>query len=383
MRRPKASPPGNFDSLLNTLTNAVGILLILLAVAQLGVGNAVDRIQREVKDTSNEELDAVEKRLTDARSAIAQNRQDLRTLEAAVPLDRKNLESHRKEIARLKLELSKFEETGSNVDAIQKQLDERQNAVKDLEAKIAQSERDAASLKARLEATPLPGPAPEAKIVTLPNPRSAPPNARPLEIVCQHGRVVPYNEQALRKIAQDRINKAESELKTADGIDCEALKALFEDDDIGNGFFRLKVVHDGKMPELVALHREDVGDTVEDIDKVTSLFRDTLRDVDRRQEWVRFHVFPDSFAVYLAARDVATRRLGMSAGWQPLEADFEHKLSLGLLAGVHCSGYKPTATDAKTPSPKTETKPQPPKPEPKPTDPAAPGASAVPNDDID
>ena len=44
MRRAKKSSGASLDSLLDTMTNVVGILVILLTVTQLGVGDAVKRI---------------------------------------------------------------------------------------------------------------------------------------------------------------------------------------------------------------------------------------------------------------------------------------------------------------------------------------------------
>ncbi len=369
MRRVQSPPPKNLDALLNTVTNAVGILLILLAVTQLGVGKAVDQIQQRADDVGRVQVKQTEKQLADSRAAVVRQKQELQKLEAALPAERKTLESQRKDIATLTTQLQKNEQVGDSLGEARKQLEDHQKALKDLEAKIAQSERDAAELSARLEKAALPSPPPEAKIVSLPNPRAAAPNMRAVEIVCHHGRAVPFSENALRKIAQDRIDRAASELRTPDGIDCGALQAIFEQDDIGNAFFRLKIVHDGKLPELVAIQREDVGDTAESVASVTSLFQDVLRAVDRRQEWIRFRVFPDSFETYLAARDIASRPaellpkekpqaaptetapkerrpwFGLSVGWQPYEADFEDRLSLGLPAGVYCSGYKPPAAE--------------------------------------
>ena len=44
MKRKKKESGASLDSLLDTLTNVVGILVILLSVTQLGVGEAVQKI---------------------------------------------------------------------------------------------------------------------------------------------------------------------------------------------------------------------------------------------------------------------------------------------------------------------------------------------------
>jgi len=77
-RRRRQSDDGNLDSLLDTMTNVVGILIILMAMTQIGVGDAVQRILREtdapLAEISDEavinkqaELDELEKTLKAVR----------------------------------------------------------------------------------------------------------------------------------------------------------------------------------------------------------------------------------------------------------------------------------------------------------------------------
>ena len=48
-RKPDDDDAGAMDSLLDTMTNVVGILVIVLVVTQLGVGDAVQRISESIK----------------------------------------------------------------------------------------------------------------------------------------------------------------------------------------------------------------------------------------------------------------------------------------------------------------------------------------------
>ena len=56
MRRKKKDDIGSLDSLLDTITTVVGILIILLIVVQLGAGSAVKRIVDEKKEENSIEL---------------------------------------------------------------------------------------------------------------------------------------------------------------------------------------------------------------------------------------------------------------------------------------------------------------------------------------
>ena len=53
---------GAMDSLLDTMTNVVGILVIVLVVTQLGVGDAVSRITESIK-VDPEEFEAKKNKL--------------------------------------------------------------------------------------------------------------------------------------------------------------------------------------------------------------------------------------------------------------------------------------------------------------------------------
>ena len=50
MKRKKRNTGGSLDSLLDTITTVVGILIILLIVVQLGADSAVKRIVEEKKE---------------------------------------------------------------------------------------------------------------------------------------------------------------------------------------------------------------------------------------------------------------------------------------------------------------------------------------------
>ena len=64
-RRKKSSSGASLDSLLDTMTNVVGILVILLVVTQLGVSDAVKRISANAPKISVEELEQVQQDAAD------------------------------------------------------------------------------------------------------------------------------------------------------------------------------------------------------------------------------------------------------------------------------------------------------------------------------
>ena len=86
-RRKKAL--GSLDSLLDTMTNVVGILVILLAVTQLGVGDAVKRIRGALVEVSSDEIAQLQaqtvdmEKLVEAQMQAAKEANDRREIDQA------------------------------------------------------------------------------------------------------------------------------------------------------------------------------------------------------------------------------------------------------------------------------------------------------------
>ena len=84
MRRKPAEETGNLDSLLDALTNVVGILIIMLVVALLGMSEAVKRITqaRELDEKVNvDHLLDKEKELEALKELLKQLEPDWRDME--------------------------------------------------------------------------------------------------------------------------------------------------------------------------------------------------------------------------------------------------------------------------------------------------------------
>jgi len=74
-RRPRADEERSMDSLMDALTNVVGILLLILIISSLGISAAVKKVVENLPEVSKEELEAMRvsrdrtlKNLTGART---------------------------------------------------------------------------------------------------------------------------------------------------------------------------------------------------------------------------------------------------------------------------------------------------------------------------
>jgi len=374
-KRKSASGPGSLDSLLDTMTNVVGILVIVLVVTQLGVGDAVKRIHKDISEISRQEYEEKLAKVDELKVKLETDKQNLKEIEASSEDDQKMKRFQTKQVELAKTDIARIQTSLADSTKRTKELDDTKKKVEELEKKISDGREEIAKIKAMLEDAPPVKKGPEATVVTLPDPRAAPKGATAVEFICQHGRVVRLDVDRLRKIAVERMQKSERQLTKQGAIDCQALKRMFDKEKIGNAYFRV-AIHVGKdKPSLIISHNPQSGDTTKKLNELGSVYRRVLRNIDRRKAFIRFRVFPDSFDTYLAAREVASS-MGIQAGWAPYHENFVHRVGLGLPGNVYCSGYTPPP-----PPPKPKKKPKP-KPKPKPANPAPP-PPPVPKDDID
>lgn len=376
MRRPKKAVGASLDSLLDTMTNVVGIMVILLTVTQLGVGDAVKRISKKII-IDPEEIERVEQDVAEAQRL----RDELiRQLKMLVHHNEKR-DDAAKELTLLKKQIA--DETANNramremhqskVDQVMAEARQQQDEAKalleqqeketdQLRQKINQQAQELAKLRALLAETPEPV-SPPAKVVYLPNPRPAPKEAKPFTMLCREGHVLPVLEEAIQKAAQLRVDFVIQRKRLgeneAQGIDAEVLGK--EVNRLGitdpTGDFDPQLIFHGRYPRLRLVPEPDAGETAEQIQRRGSRYQQTLRRLSPKDRYLQFIVWPDSFEAYLEARKVATE-MGFSAGWRAVGDSHEHIIALG---GPVRVGPPPKPQPKPKPSAKPK-KPEPPPP---------------------
>ncbi|QDU61470.1 hypothetical protein Pan216_23300 [Planctomycetes bacterium Pan216] len=356
-RRNNAGGGGaSLDSLLDTMTNVVGILVIMLVVTQLGVSDAVKRIKGFVDEITPDQLASAQSESERLKEMLAELKIDLEEAETDTADERVDLKDSQKLIEELKKDLAALKNISVDPNAIQKDVDKHQDQVAKLEKQINERQSKLASLKARLAKTPARGPDPEGKIVNLPDPRPAPKGASSVTFVCQGNRLMPLDSSKLREDTIELIGKAQRSLMKNNKIDCDKLVELFDRRAVTDTFFRVKMKIVGGLPYMVFEHRENRGDPLDNISKSTSVFQRRLRKIDPRKQYLRFLVWSDSYEAYLAAREVAAEK-GFAAGWVPYEEGAEYREGLGSKVKLTCPGYKPPKPQPKSdkPAPPTDT----------------------------
>jgi hypothetical protein len=359
-RRSKTSATGgNLDSMLDTLTNVVGILVIVLVTVQLSSQEAASRIAATAAKVDPEELAQLERDAAAAHDAAV-------AAAAALAREQAAAKNPGAEVARLETEAAAVErkarEAVEKAVAAEKKRAQEQEAAQraaaaaTAEAAKRQAERDKAAtvvkdLQARLANLPLPV-APPAKQVRLPDPRPAPDGAKELRVLCRDGRVWVVDMPTLQEPAKKRADYVVKRRKLdpdGDGWldDAKTFVEEFNESPVReDGFEMTLMISSGKWPQLVLTRMPGSGQPANEAIRSTSPLARALRRLGSDDHYVRFFVWPDGFEAYLQVREFVAER-GFAAGWEPVASPDEHRISLGRYA----IGKKPPPDAKSSPKP--------------------------------
>ncbi|MBI1311175.1 hypothetical protein GC176_07695 [bacterium] len=359
---------GGLDSLLDTMTNVVGILVLVLIVTQLGVSDALTEIKAN-SNVTQEDLNAAKQQLASlaqekqqlAEQAssmvsfdIEAERERLRRLKETLDARKKLLADESKQANEFSLALQHDRETAAKN---KKEIEETQEKRKELQTELEKSLDRRAELQALLDKTPRrSGPAPE-KVVTIPNPRPAPEGARQVILVCAENRLYPLNLDEIRQDAELRskqiITRQRLNLDPAKGIDPEKFETLYTKlrypaDD----FFEVEYyVADKRWPRMKLIPKAGRGAAETELRRPQSRIRKLLAQLDPQKFYARFYVLPDSFDVYLTARQVMAEQ-NVLAGWEPESQNWIYTAGVG--GGIELGPPRPPNPN---PPPATPAKP--------------------------
>lgn len=366
-RRAKKSDGMNLDSLMDALTNVVGILVIVLVLTSLDVSSAVKRIKQvrpEDFGISEAELTKTQEQVDASQAEVAaqtQNLADLNLLAVQTELDEKQ-----RQIDRIKNLQVPDPDDSSDEEKLRDLIEERKQKSKQLEEQLAQAQNELQKLKGMLDDAPVVS-APPSKIVKVPNPRSAPKGIQPIYFVCRDGRVLLFLPGKLKERAEKRLQFLLRPLQNKAGpngeIDCNALVEGFNRSKINDANYRVQLTVQNFNLYLQYTYQGG-GETTDKLAARSSKYQAALRKIDPQKYYCSFLVWPDSFDAYVEARRVCDE-YDLLAGWTPHHKTYEWRT--GLAIKVACEG-KP--------------KPPPPKPRP-PGEPAPPPPKPLPNDQID
>ena len=354
---------GAMDSLLDTMTNVVGILVIVLVVTQLGVGDAVSRITESIKvdpeefEAKKNKLVSLEQTQVRLKSDFAQLKKDVNQDEAKINLE---LEQLKKRHSRELLDLANLKKKNLSVETVVEQAKSEKIKRTEIEAKIKNALTEVASLKAKLDQTPerevLPG-----REMRLPDPRPAPPGLIPFRFICYSNRIYPFNDfVTLQTIANEKAKGLKSRLRIdpIKGIDPDRFIKDFSRAPIRNKNVELAVTkHPDGRPRISFTPLERGGASVRDIDRKGTRFNKDLAALDSSRYYLEFWVCGDSYDVYMSARAKA-EALDFAVGWLPQPIGWKYAT---VLQGIRLGPPPKPVAASKNPPAVTPAKPKPPK----------------------
>ena len=305
----------SMDSLLDTMANVVGILVVLVAVMQLAVGDAVDRIIEEgVRQPATlPEVEAAERNQEAVADAIVAARGKLEALPPSPK--RPGMLIEQAEPLLEELQALPGSEFGyqKGIEALQEKVQKETDSLQELRAGIVEQSTRLARLDALLTHAP---PVDRPKVARLPDPRPPPQGAEEVVFFCRYGHVAPVNRIEMLKRLNGGVEKALGENRAPSPSDGPWLRNFFRKQSIGWENFYWSIRNEGPRVLFADMAWRDrfFGEQAEELRIDGSRLERIFDNHDPQREYIRFWVWSDSFEVYLEARYLA-EAAGFEVAW--------------------------------------------------------------------
>ncbi len=355
------STSSNLDSLLDTMTNVVGILVIVLIMTQVNVADAIRRLRSALPEVSEEKMEEL---VEQVRSVD----EELSLLQSPERLDDNRIEEVQGELKMLRVQLEKEKQDVPAEDELIEVIAARKKSIADQSRAVEVLEKKLSGLRIELEKiTELANKPPVS--VRLPDPRPARDDASEILMACAGNRVYIIDVADLQLSTRKNLEGAGRRIiHTVEGSG-ENRRTIYkrkasEDyilaKDTGNKMAAVELRTYPNRPHgtLIISPRPDSGEKIDEIrqsdrGRVRTMMQQAFLDRD----YVFFYVAPDAFATYLEARRIAEVNHNLPVGWEFTDQNMRiYKGAPGLRFE-----HTPQPPPAK-PTPKPKPKPQPGKP---------------------
>lgn len=320
-----------FVALMDTMTNVVGVLIIVLVMIGISLASSVKKVFSELPPVTVEQLKEAMQKLTEITPKEDPQKvaEELKALEQKIKRDEDALRSMDVTSDSQNIKVMDLDELNKQ---LQERKMERESQKTEVEKQLAEIDR----LKALLDQTPVYVP-PPATVVKLPNPRPMPENAVLQRFLVVGDRVAYLNDSEFLRAVTENIEKQKKALvfpnpvKNAFGevimdggkpkvfLDQKKVQAFFMD--------RLRMSTKDIKTELIGSPsssrmqlrlsiQEGGGETLAQINDPASVFQRAMRKfASGKDSVVWFIVNKDAIGTYLAARDIADREKAV-CGWE-------------------------------------------------------------------
>ena len=226
---------------MDTMTNVVGVLIIVLVMVGIGLARSVNKVLSDLPPVTVEEHAKLKEEFEKTKPKNDPQKVDEETAKLA-----KDLKKSTEDLKTLDVTNDKQPVKLIDLDDLQKQLEAKK---KERDAKKTAVEKmlaDLDQLKARLDTTPVYVP-PPAVVVKLPNPRPMPDKAEVQHFLVAGGRIFFLNDEQFQDMVEAELKRAEPTIaisrETVKGPDG---KPVMVKDKAGHASPQRKIVFDAK-----------------------------------------------------------------------------------------------------------------------------------------
>lgn len=322
----------NLDSLLDTMSNVVGILVVLVAVMQLSVGEAVERIaaeQGQGESITAEDLARVSTQAEAVEAAVVMAEGELQAFDAEARRNGRLLEELQPHLDLVEGLAGRLEAEQLSIAALDRQTLRSRGEMQALEVDISERQRRIEGLEALVGTVPSET---RPKVARLPNPRIPPAGAKEVAVLCRYGRCALLDLEGMRVMLNQGLENALGKTGNWEPADLPWAINLFNKQSMGSGNYYWDFREDDRAFFAdIKWSDKGHGENWEELSAVDSDFMGGLSGFDRRGRFLRFYVWSDSFEVYLEARYLAEQR-GWDIGWLPI--DESEEVGFRLLGGA-------------------------------------------------
>ncbi len=329
-----------FVALMDTMTNVVGVLIIVLVMIGISLARTVNKVLSDLPPVTVEEHAKLKKQVEDTTpkhdpKQVAEETAKLQETAKKAQEQLKTLDTT-KEKQNVKL---------VDLDDLKKQLDEKLKLRNAKKAEVDKLLAEVDKLKAQLDKTPVPvvQPVGPATIVKLPNPRPMPANADIQHFIVAGGRITYIATEEFERLIEQEIKNNENALvisretikgpdgkpvivKDKSGRTSQQRKITYDAKKLTDHFARPRLNIRGYKVEIATSPTSprvpvritplsDGGETVVQARNLASNFQRLMKQFKTNPHTVVwFHVFKDSIPTYLEARELVDQ-MGIAVGW--------------------------------------------------------------------
>ena len=360
MKKRKKSDLGSLDSLLDTMTTVVGILVILLIVVQLDVSETVERILvgdgADLPEVTAEQVAGLRADFDQKVEASAQAAEKIPVLRGLLSNAEFRIENVNSRLNTVERQLKKSTDTEAAMQELSVLMKKQQKTISQMEQDLNDREAMLAKMYAKVESQPE-TPLPPSATIRLPDPKPAPDKAQPFYMLCVGNKLYPVDYRELNTAVLKGIEQSRAKKNDKGEIDGKAVVEFFKRLPIGNRHFRVEATVVSYRLRFV-LHRKRTGGEDRNMIRADlSEFQKRCKSWDKSTRYLNYLVWPDSFSFYHSVRGISSR-YNIPTGWRPTERKELYASYFGTHWTYGASKNKPKPADPNKPAPPPPPKPQ-------------------------